>query len=164
MCAPGKLECDAQPPRRCGVDGRWQTTTCGPLLAADVTGLDTTGLPGFNIGLRCKSLSVCSPGQGCIYYAENLGSVQSSETTYTDGSELPQAAATRVYIATGAQSMCGNPAITLTAAQKLLIAHDGQSHTVYFPAITATELTLYIREDGATFYDAALTNVAQRAP
>jgi hypothetical protein len=134
------------------------------MRAADVTHLDASTLTGFNVGYRCKSLSVCAPAHNCIYYGENLGSLQSTELTFNDGLELQQPEAIRVRIDTGAASQCGNPSITLATGAKLLIAHDGQQHTVYFPPVTAQSLALYVREDGATFYDAALTSIAQRAP
>jgi len=161
-CTPGALECDAEPPRRCTDAGQWQTTTCGPLHIADITDLDAAGLPGFNApGFRCKALSVCSIGQSCIYYDQHLGSLQSSETTFTDGVSLldPQAVFVRIY--GGAASQCGDPAFTLTAGESLVVLHDGTQHSVLFPATTSTSLTLYVREDGATFYDAALTQPAQ---
>jgi hypothetical protein len=163
-CVPGTLECDAEPPRRCSDEGMWQRMSCGPLRAADVTSLNTIGMPGFNLGFRCKSLTVCAPGQDCIYYGQHLGSVQSNEASLADGAVLPQPEAVRVVITSGAASQCGNPPLTMTAGERLEIAHDGKKSHVYFPATTATELTVYVREDGATFHDAALTNLAQPPP
>jgi hypothetical protein len=163
-CTPGALECDAQPPQRCGQDARWQPTTCGPLKAADVTNLDSSGLPGFNIGHRCKTVTLCTLAQNCIYYGENLGVLQSSEATFYDGLELTSPEQVRVRIDLGAASQCMDPVITLSAGEKLLVAHDGQTHTIYFPAVSTRQLTLFVREDGATFFDAALMSPAQLPP
>jgi hypothetical protein len=163
-CVPGTLECDAVPPRRCGVDAKWQNTPCGPLRAGDVTAIDVSGLPGFNVGQRCKTLVVCTPEQDCIYYSQNLGAMQSSEAVYYDGLEVAPPGAVRVRIMVGAASQCMDPVITLNAGEKIVVAHDGQAHTIYFPSITSRGFFLYVREDGATFYDAALMSVAQRPP
>jgi hypothetical protein len=136
---------------------------CTPLMVADLEHIDAAGLNGFNVGFRCKSLTVCSPEQNCIYYGERLGSVHSSETTYTDGAMLTSPAAVKVRIDLGAASQCGNPPITLAAGESITLKFDGgRSRRVFFPAFSGTSLTLYVREDGATCNDAALTQVAQK--
>ncbi len=132
-------------------------------MVADLEHIDTTNLIGFNVGFRCKSLTVCGAQQSCIYYSDYLGSIQSSEVAYSDGLTLGSPAAVKVKLDGGAASQCGNPAVILPAGQSITIKFDGgRSRRVFFPAFTGTSLTLYVREDGATCTDAALTQVAQK--
>jgi hypothetical protein len=159
-CVVGAVECDADPPRRCDESARWQQTVCSALLIADITALDAVGLPGFNVGFRCKALSVCGMEQNCVYYGEHLGSLQSGEELFYDGLARPAPSPAFVRIYQGAASQCDDPAITLTAGENLVVFHDGTKHAIYFPATTVSAVTLFIREDGATFYDASLTQPA----
>jgi hypothetical protein len=46
----------------------------------------------------------------------------------------------------------------------MYLGFNGRGLVVYFPAVNAVSLQLYIREDGATFYDAALTQLARGVP
>jgi hypothetical protein len=160
VCVAGALDCDAR--RRCGNNGQWQQYVCQPLVATDVMNIDATSLPGFNDpGFRCKSLSVCGVSQSCHYSAQvgtgNLGSVQSKEDMYYDGLVLSDGQAVKIQIMTGAASQCGDPPITITAGQSIKVTlANGRTIVVTFPAFTGVQLLLYVREDGATFYDDSL--------
>jgi len=166
LCTPGALQCDHSPPRRC-IQGFWQNYTCGPLMLSDISGIDVTKLPGFNVGLRCESLSVCGVSQSCLYYAENLGSVQSTDPTYTDGTSLVDPQAVKISIAIGAASQCMSPAVDINGGESIIVNVGTSSGTsgvrIFFPAFQGQSLVLYVREDGATFYDAALTKLAHSA-
>jgi hypothetical protein len=127
-----------------------------------VTNLNAQGFPSFDVGFRCKALSVCGIAQNCLSYSEHLGTLQSSEPMYYDGVTLATPAAVKIEIRVGAASQCGNPPITIAAGEKLVVSYDGDLIVeVYLPAFSGIELTLYVREDGATFYDAGLTQLAQ---
>jgi hypothetical protein len=163
-CTTGALECDAHPQRRCGDDQHWHDTVCGPLRIADLTGIDVAGLTGFDVGFRCKSLSVCGVSQNCIYFSETLGSRQSSESTYTDGASFPDGVAVKVNLDVGAASQCQNPSVTIPAGASIIVAFGTRKVRIYFPAFMGTSLLLFVREDGATFKDAGLTQLLQKAP
>jgi hypothetical protein len=134
-------------------------------MAADLIGMDASMLPGFNApGFRCKSLAVCGLSQVCAYYpaSANLGSLESAETTYTDGAVLSAPEPLALYLSGGAASQCMNPDIDLTAGESIVIKlSTGIAVRVYFPKFSGSSLSLFIREDGATFTDAALTQKAQ---
>jgi hypothetical protein len=162
-CIPGSVDCDLS--RRCATDGQWHSYTCGPLVATDVTSIDASGLPGFDVGFRCKSLTVCGASQTCSYSAStgsgNLASIQSSEAIYYDGVTLQDGQAVVVQIAVGAASQCGDPSITIAKGEVILVGlSSGIAIKIFFPDFTGTDLRLYVREDGVTFYDAALTQRA----
>jgi hypothetical protein len=141
-----------------GTGGAPSTT---PLAIADVTDIDTVALSSFNIGFRCKSLTLCTAAQSCIYYQENLGFVQSVDV-YSDGVELTESAPVKVNIDVGSDSTCGNPSISIAAGHSITVTHDGgQTRAIYFPTFEGTRLTLYVASDGSTYYDAALTQLAQ---
>ncbi|HVU00763.1 MAG TPA: hypothetical protein VHE30_03395 [Polyangiaceae bacterium] len=165
QCAPGTVLCDKLPPLRCTDGGVWQTTTCGPLAIADVTAMSASGMPGFNApGFRCKAISVCGLSQNCVYTGSTLGSLQSAEDTFYDGHSLAFAEAVKVSLAGGAASQCGDPSIDMDGGETLVVkTAAGRSVTIYFPKFSGTSFTLYVREDGATFYDAALTVLAEPA-
>lgn len=164
VCAAGDLACDDH--QRCGNNGQWQSYTCGPLVATDVIKIDASNIPGFfNVGaptyIRCKALVVCGVSQSCHYSAQvgtgNLGSVQSREDTYYDGLTLQDGQAVMVQIMVGAASQCGDPSITIAAGEYVLVGlASGRTVKVTFPAFTGTGLLLFVREDGATFYDDSL--------
>jgi len=138
---------------------------CPPLMISDLTGIDVSGAPGFDAtGFRCKSLTICPNSSSCIYYATDMfGSLQSMEATYTDGAEVQTPAPTKLRLDTGAASQCGNPSVTFTASDTIIIQFDGgKKLTVLLPAFMGTSLTLYIATDGSTYYDAALTQPAHR--
>jgi hypothetical protein len=142
---------------------------CGALHIADLADIDVTNLPGFNLGARCKALAVCAVSHNCLYFSERLGHRQSwgpdGGDAYEDGLNLAEAAPIKIRIQTGANSLCGDPPLAITAGQSILITYEGgQSRTIYFPTVVAKEITLYVREDGATYYDAALTQLAQPSP
>jgi hypothetical protein len=159
-CVPGALQCDSK--LRCGNDGQWHGYICQPLIATDVINIDATSLPGFSApGFRCKSLSVCGVSQSCHYSAQvgtgNLGSVQSKEDAYYDGLVLSDGQAVKIQIMVGAASQCGDPPITLSAGESIKVTLGiGRTIVITFPAFNGVQLTLYVREDGATFYDDSL--------
>jgi len=159
-CVPGTLQCDAH--LRCGNNGLWQPYTCQPLIATDVTDIDPTNLPGFNTtGFRYKSLSVCGVSQSCHYSGQvgtgNLGSVQSKEDLYYDGLTLTDGQAVKIQIMVGAASQGGDPPITIAAGESIAVSlASGRTVVITFPAFTGVQLLLYVREDGATFYDDSL--------
>jgi hypothetical protein len=137
------------------------------LLIGDLTGINVSPLPGFDLGFRCKSLTVCGVNQNCLYYGAQFGSVQSSDTStaaYTDGSAMSPGVPVKIRIDVGAASQCGNPALQIAAGESVILAFDGKELRVYFPAVADVAVTLYVREDGATFHDVGLTNLAQSAP
>jgi hypothetical protein len=155
-------------PRRCGDDGQWHYLPCGPLRIGDLVNINASAMPGFSVssGFRCKSLSVCGVAQSCYYGlpAQNLGSLQSMEMMYYDGSSFIDAVAVKINIAVGAASQCMDPPITLQAGESIVLSFgNNQTRAVYFPAFNGKSLLLYVREDGSTFYDAALTMLAQKA-
>jgi hypothetical protein len=160
LCSAGALNCDAH--QRCGNNGQWQIYTCGPLVATDIIKIDATKLPGFSTaGFRCKSLTVCGVSQSCYYSATvgtgNLGSLQSSEDTYYDGLALADGQAVMLQIMTGAASQCGDPPISISSGESITIGlASGRAVVVTFPSFDGIQLLLYIREDGATFYDDSL--------
>jgi hypothetical protein len=135
-------------------------------MISDLTGIDTSSLPGFNLGFRCKALTVCSPEESCIYYTAKLGSIQSTEATdaYADGAELAPAVATKIGIDVGAASQCGNPPLQIVEGESIVLSFDGTSLRVFFPKVIDTAVVLFVRSDGATFYDAALTQLAYAPP
>lgn len=164
LCAPGALACDAH--QRCSNAGQWQAYTCGPLVATDVVKIDATNLPGFdNAGFRCKALVVCGVSQSCHYSAQvgtgNLASVQSrtppTPDEYYDGLTLQDGQAVMVQIMTGAASQCADPAISISAGDSIAVGlASGRTVVITFPAFTGTGILLFVREDGATFYDDSL--------
>src|SRR5262249_6051614 len=141
---------------------------CPPLAIADLTGMDASMAPGFDApGFRCKSMAICGIAGSCVYYAnDTLGSLQSAETTYTDGAETATPAPVKLRIDGGAASQCNNPAITLKDGDYIAISYDAAPTklAVYLPAFTGTSLTVYVASDGSTFYDAALTQPARLRP
>jgi hypothetical protein len=162
FCIPGSLKCDAH--QRCDNTGQWQQYICQPLVATQVTNIDPANLPGFNLGssfFRCKSLVVCGVSQSCHYSAQvgsgNLGSVQSSEDTFYPGVVLSDGQAVKIQIMTGAASQCGDPPITIAAGDSIAVTlATGRTVVITFPSFTGVQLLLYVREDGATFYDDSL--------
>jgi len=167
QCNPGALECDAH--RRCSPNGAWVTYQCGPLMATgltDVEGIDASGLSQFGATqnaafFRCKSLTVCGILQSCIYYSGYLGSVQSAEDHYTDGDELTVPQAVKIKVDGGAASQCSTMDATFVDTDSLILRlGDDKQVRVTFPAFAGAELVLYVREDGATFFDVALTQRA----
>jgi hypothetical protein len=134
-----------------------------PLKIADLIGINALSLDGFNaVGLRCKSLTVCGVSQSCIYCSGFLGSIQSTEDTYSDGDELDQGEAVKIRIAQGAQSMCLSAPFAIDDGESITLAYnDGQMLIVYFPLFQGVELELYVADDGSTYYDAELTQLAR---
>jgi hypothetical protein len=138
---------------------------CPPLMISDLQAIDVGDAPGFDAtGFRCKSLTICPNSSGCVYYSTDMfGSLQSMESTYTDGAEVAQPAPTKLHLDIGAASQCGNPAVTFTANDSITIQFDGgKKLVVLLPAFMGTSLSLYIATDGSTYYDAALTQPAGR--
>jgi hypothetical protein len=62
-----------------------------------------------------------------------------------------------LQIMVGAASQCLDPAITIAKGEFITVKlANGTSVMIVFPAFTGTQLLLYVREDGATFYDDSL--------
>ena len=141
----------------------------GPLLLIDLLGMDTGNLTGFNAaGFRCKSLTVCGVAQTCVYHTGFLGSMQSQDPPYSDGDELDQPQAVKLRIAGGAKSDCTGAEFKTTKGELLKLTYNSaagqQSLLVAVPDFSGTELVLYVRADGSTFYDAALMQLAASPP
>jgi hypothetical protein len=133
----------------------------------DLLEMNADNLPGFSLlGYRCKSLTICAVSQGCVDYdtADNLGSLQSGEAAYYDGSALAEPESVKLRIGAGAQTQCGDPDVVLNAGENIDLTFESGQATVYFPAFTGNELILFIAADGATYHDAALTQLAQPPP
>jgi hypothetical protein len=141
-----------------------QRGACPALAIADLTDMDTAGVPGFNaVAFRCKALAICSVTGSCVYYSnDQLGHAQSMES-FIDGAEIA-AAPVKLYLQGGAASQCNNPEIQINAGDTLVLTFDGKKLTVYLPTFNGKELTLYIASDGSTFYDAALAMTARLRP
>jgi hypothetical protein len=164
-CTPGELDCDAH--LRCGPSGNWQNYQCGPLFTSDVQHMNASGLSLFaNSGFRCKSLTVCGVQQACIYYFGYLGSVQSGdppsgEPRYNDGEVLDSPQALKIRVDGGAASQCTSAPVSFAEGDYIIVKLDGERTVqIDLPAFQGQSLTLYVREDGATFYDAGLTQPA----
>lgn len=140
--------------------------TVRPLMIRDLMAMDAEKLEGFiGVDFRCLSLTVCGEGHNCIYFGENFGYVQSTENAYHDGLESDSPLAVRVRLAAGSNSICVKADITIPAGASIYIAYDdGQELNVFFPSFTGSTFTLYVASDGSTYYDAALTSLAQAAP
>jgi hypothetical protein len=156
-CIPGTLQCDAVPSRRCQDDRQWHNYHCGPLLLSDISAMDVTKFIGFNLGPRCKTITVCGIAQNCIYYGEMLGSLESGEAMFYDGVSLMSPTAVKISLNVGAASQCGNPVVTIQAGESFSVTTAQQVKRIFLPAFMGTDFVFYVREDGATFKDQALT-------
>jgi hypothetical protein len=133
-----------------------------PLMFGDLEGLSVEGFPGFDLGFRCKSLSVCTISQPCFYFQGRLGSRQSSEALYYDG-EVVSAAPIKLRVGAGAASQCGNPPVKILSGNWIELVFDGGRRLrVALPSYGGKELQLFVAADGATYWDRDLTSLAAR--
>ena len=141
---------------------------CGPLLVRDLEAMSAKDAPTFDAtGFRCKTLTLCGVDMTCGYYdpSNMLGSLQSQESMFYDGTEPTLAIAAKLRLGVGAASPCGDPAVTFRDGDFLTVKFDGGKQAcIFLPAFTGKELVLYVAADGSTFHDAALTMPAKIRP
>jgi hypothetical protein len=135
---------------------------------SDLTSLDVSTAPGFDVaGFRCKAFVVCGAAMSCVYFAvdQNLGHRQSAEAMYYDGTAVTPGVPVKIWVTGGAQSGCVDANVTFAAGNYVTLTFDmGKSLKVYLPAFTGKEITLYVSQNGSTYRDAALTQLAAAAP
>jgi hypothetical protein len=84
---------------------------------------------------------------------------------FYDGEELVDHERVVLKIATGADSRCGDPIITVAVGESLrIVASDGRELDVWLPAWTGREAWLWVGDDGRTYWDYDLTMLAGDRP
>ena len=144
---------------------------CDTWLAQDIEDLDLTNFPSStNVPdptcvFRAKSYTFCAASDLCVYFVNNVGGKHSGESPYYDGATLATPTHMQFDIGRGPASQCNNPAVDISAGEYITVTFDGgQTLDVYLPAFNGVDLSLYIARDGSTYYDVALTNMAQVSP
>jgi len=138
----------------------------GAWVTGDIVNMDACGAPSLDVGFRCKSYTICTIEQTCSYFtpSDNLGHLQSSERTYYDATTT-EPRAVMLSIATGADSLCGDPPITIAPGEFLRVEEaSGRVLDVWLPAWTGVTTKLYIGDDGRTYWDTSRTSLAGAPP
>jgi hypothetical protein len=151
----------------CGTNGLCATSSTSArgvaLVMSDLKELNLQGWLGFEVGFRCKALVICGVNQTCHYSVGRLGSRQSSEATYYDGETLSPASAVRLGLSTGAASQCGNPPVKMLPGDFIELVYDSNRRLrVALPRFAGYEVSLYLAQDGSTYWDRELSRVAAR--
>ncbi|GEM_PF-6009911 len=90
---------------------------------------------------------------------ETYGDIWDSANSYNDGNTTATAQNFRIDISSGMEFP------NIVAGDTLTVTGDGtpSNLTIYLPAVN-TNTTLYVADDGSTYYDSNLTNLAYGAP
>ena len=91
-------------------------------------------------------------------FGKHLGDVYDHGNRFTPGGSYASGAL-------GLWIGCDSEEIAIEAGDRLVLENEaGEEMRVHLPAVTGGDVTLYLGRDGSTYWDAALTSVAQAAP
>ncbi|MAG38452.1 hypothetical protein CMO90_00005, partial [Candidatus Woesearchaeota archaeon] len=132
-----------------------------------ITDLENIDVSNFSSDVGCfraKSYSFCKHAD-CTHYnafGHLFGTSSSDEpNSYTDYEEYDTPQMVLFKISVGPASQCGNPPVNISSGEYVTMTYNGgQQLNVYLPQFYGTELVLYVGNDGSTFYDEDLTDVA----
>lgn len=138
-----------------GINDVGGTLSTTPMLISDVTSI-TTNIPAQPVNSYINVQVLTSPT------ATNLGWVNLNARNWIDASAAPSPAAMIMYV-DASNPLCG--CIDLPAGGTITFATNAGSKIVYLPDLPAGAFGwLYVASDGSTYFDQALTSLAQGAP